>query len=313
MDTLRYVSYSSYLKQTYGEKVYKLPVNLPVSCPNRKDGCGCTFCSEKGTGFEALDSALSVKEQLEQEKAYIGSRYHAKKFIAYFQNYTNTYLPLDTLIQQIHEAACVPDIIKIELSTRPDCISRSYLEAIRQVAVSCNMEIGFELGLQTANYHTLDAISRGHGLAEFIDAVLACKQFGFSVCVHVILNLPQDTMRDAIETAKILSVLNVDAVKLHSLYLAKGTKMAQDYEDGLFQICSSKEYLERVVTFLEYLSPNIVIQRIFSRIPESDSVFSNWGKSWWKLQEALHTKMETEDRWQGRLCQYMDGPALRLL
>ena len=129
----KYYPYSQYLKERYGEKVYKLPVNLPVSCPNRINGNGCSFCAEKGTGFEAMDSAVSVTEQLLRTRDYIEKRYHAHKFIAYFQNFTNTFLPLEIFRSYIEEASRVPDIVEIAVSTRPDCIRDDYLDVLHTV------------------------------------------------------------------------------------------------------------------------------------------------------------------------------------
>ena len=168
-----YRTYSDYLKTKYGEKVYKLPVNLPISCPNRMNGNqGCSFCADVGTGFEAMSSGMSVTEQLNKTKEKISRRYKAKKFIAYFQNYTNTFMSLERFRAYITEAAKVEDIVEISISTRPDCIKKEYLDFLKQIRREYQIEIHFELGLQTVNYHTLKNINRGHGLAEFIQAVM---------------------------------------------------------------------------------------------------------------------------------------------
>ena len=167
-----YYKYSDFLKKHYHTKVYKLPVNLPVTCPNRSDGHGCTFCAEAGTGFEAMSSHVSVSEQLMRTQEYIRSRYKAQKFIAYFQNYTNTYLPLERLAAYMKEAAMVPDIVEIAISTRPDCIREDYLDMMEAFSKTHGITIAIELGLQTANYHTLKDIRRGNGLAEYLDRAL---------------------------------------------------------------------------------------------------------------------------------------------
>ena len=308
-----YHKYSEYLQNKYGEKVYKLPINLPITCPNRINGQGCSFCAEVGTGFEAKNSSVSVTDQLNATKTLIEQKYKAKKFIAYFQNYTNTFMPLDTFRAYMLEAAMVEDIVEISISTRPDCIRDSYLDVLRDIQKEYHVDINIELGLQSANYHTLDAINRGHGLAEFIDAVLRIQKYTFTICAHVILNLPQDTMRDAVETAKILSALHLDIVKLHSLYIAKNTALSKQYKDGTITICSKEEYLNRVIAFLEHLSPNMVVERLFSRIPEEDAEFSNWNTSWWKLQDELLKKMQIEDSYQGKKFHYLNGSALEKL
>ena len=308
-----YKKYSNYLKEKYGEKIYKLPINLPLTCPNRITGTGCSFCAEVGTGFEALENTISVTEQLEQTKALIMQKYKANKFIAYFQNYTNTYMSIEQFRFYITEAAQVDNIVEISISTRPDCIREEYLDVLKEVKEKYQIGITIELGLQTVNYHTLDFIDRGHGLAEYIDAVMQIKSYGFTICTHIILNLPGDSIRDTIETAKILSSLKIEIVKLHSLYIAKNTKMAQQYEDNTIHLCSKEEYIHRLVTFLEYLSPEIVVERLFSRVPEKDSLFSNWNTSWWKLQDDFMNEMNRLDSFQGKKYTYLNGSALQHL
>ena len=308
-----YRKYSDYLKEKYGEKVYKLPINLPITCPNRIQNTGCTFCAEVGTGFEAMSNTVSVKDQLLKTKELIARKYKAKKYIAYFQNYTNTFMPLEQFKEYINEAAKVEDIIEISISTRPDCIHDDYLQFLKNVEESTNIAINIELGLQTVNYHTLDFINRGHSLAEFLDAVLRIKRYGFTICTHIILNLPGDSMRDTIETAKLLSVLGIDIVKLHSLYIAKNTKLCEQFKDGTISVCSKDEYVDRLITFLEYISPDMVVERLFSRVPEDDAEFSNWNTSWWKLQDEVLEKMDQLQAYQGKKYDYCNGSALKLI
>lgn len=305
-----YYKYSSYLKDRYGTKIYKLPVNLPITCPNRIHGTGCTFCADVGTGFEALDAKLTVINQLDQNKEHIAKRYHANKFIAYFQNYTNTYMPLEQFKEYMSAAASYPDIVEISISTRPDCIQDEYLQFLKQLSNEKKITITIELGLQTVNYHTLNQINRGHTLAEFLDAVLRIAKYDFCVCTHIILNLPQDTLEDVIETSKILSVLPVHIVKLHSLYIAKNSEMAKQYESNEITICSKEEYIHRLRIFLEYLRPDMVIERLFSRIPEDDSIFSNWNTSWWKLKDEFEEEMINFKSYQGEKYNYTNGSAL---
>lgn len=296
-----YNEYSSFLKEKYGEKVYKLPVNIPCTCPNR-DGTvgygGCTFCAEVGTGFEMLENTMSIKEQIETNMDYISKKYKAKKFIAYFQNYTNTYVKLEKFKQYIMEAI-TENIVEISISTRPDCIGNEYLEFLNDIKINYNINISIELGLQTVNYHTLISINRGHTLAEFIDAVLRIKKYGFEICTHVILNLPGDDITDTIEAAKILSVLGVEQVKIHSLYIMENTKMGILYKNREITVITEDEYVERVITFLEYLDRDIAVQRLAGRAPKTGSLFVNWGMSWWKIKDDILEKMEREGRLQG--------------
>ena len=306
----RYKTYSGHLKQIYGEKVYKLPVNLPVTCPNRMDGDGCSFCGGVGTGFEAMNCETSVSEQLLTTKEKIAKRYKAK-FIAYFQNYTNTFLPVKQLEEYMIEAARMEDIVGISISTRPDCITRDYLDCMKNVSDTYGVKISIEYGLQTVNYKTLEKINRGHSLAEYLDAVLMTAPYGFEICTHIILNLPGDDIRDVIETAKILSVLPVQIVKLHSLYVPKGSRLYKEFEEGKVSMCSVEEYLERLVTFISYVRSDMVIERLFSRVPKEDASFSNWGISWWKLRDQFDAIMEERNLTQGCKADYQNGAALR--
>ena len=305
-----YNRYSDYLKNHFGCRVYKLPVNIPVSCPNRQGGLkGCTYCDEKGAGFDNLSGIFSVKEQIAKNKEYIGKKYKADKFTAYFQNFTNTYLPLDMFEKYMYEA-CEEGIVEIALSTRPDCIREEYLDILKNISGDKNIEITIELGLQSVNYHTLNKINRGHTLAEFIEAVLKIKKYGFKTCVHMILNLPWDDITDCIEGAKIISVLGVDFVKLHSLYIAENTVMAKQYKNGEFEICSLDEYAKRTAAFIRYLSHKQYLERIVSRAPKENTLFANWGRSNWYVRDYIENYMREEGYCQSQLCGYMGGSAL---
>jgi uncharacterized protein len=173
------------------------------------------------------------------------------------------------------------------------------------------LDVFLELGLQTVNYHSLIKVNRGHTLAEFIDAVLRAKKYGIEICAHVILNLPWDNDDDVIETAKVLSALGVEQVKLHALYIVKGTVMAEWYQAGEIELITKEAYIERVVTFLEYLRPDIVVQRLIGRAPESNTLFTNWQTGWWKIREAIENLMDERDTRQGRRCDYLNGRAVR--
>lgn len=309
----RYNVYSEHLEKKFGQKIYKLPVNLPGTCPNR-DGTlgygGCIFCDERGSGFDALSNSLSVKEQISKNREFFRKRFKANKFIAYFQAFTNTYLPLAQFAENIKTAAEEDDIVGISVSTRPDCISEEYLNILAEVQEKNNLDINIELGLQTVNYHTLNIINRGHTLAEFLDAVMRIHRRKFEICVHLILNLPWDDMEDVIENAKIVSALGVRYVKLHSLYIVRGTKLGDMYERGEFKIISMDDYVRRIVCFLEYLDSEIVVQRLVGKGPRNETLFCNWEKSWWKIKTELERVLEEQDTWQGKKFNYLNGSAL---
>lgn len=222
-------------------------------------------------------------------------------------------MKLEDFRNYVYEAASFPDIVELSISTRPDCIQKEYLDILKCVSEEYQIAISIELGLQTVNYHTLDTIDRGHSLAEYIDAVLMIQPYSFQICTHIILNLPNDSMLDAIENAKILSALKIDIVKIHSLYIAKNTKLSYEYENGTIKICSKEEYVERLIAFLEHLSSEIVVERLFSRVPEKDSIFSNWNTSWWKLQDEVIAKMIEQKSYQGKYFNYLNGSAMKKL
>jgi len=310
---MRYNIYSDHLKQRYGVKVYKLPISLPVTCPNRDGTCGsggCAFCGEIGAGYENLPAAMTVEMQIAANRVHIAAKYKAKKFIPYFQNFSNTYLPVDTLKQYVYEA-CQEDVVSIALATRPDCVNDKYLEMLAEVSQSKGVDISIELGLQTVNYHSLKKVNRGHTLAEFLDAVLRIKRYNIEVCAHLILNLPWDDELDAVESAKVLSAMGVDQVKLHALYIVKDTAMAQWYQNGEISLITKEEYVERVVTFLEYLHPDIVMQRLIGRAPEANTLFTNWQTGWWKIRDSIEKTLLERDTWQGKCCTYLNGSAVR--
>ncbi|MTI81847.1 MAG: TIGR01212 family radical SAM protein [Firmicutes bacterium] len=311
-----YRIYSSHLKEKFGQKVYKLPVNLSGNCPNR-DGTvgqgGCIFCDEEGAGFQCLPNTMSVKQQLASNKEFFQQRFNAHKFIAYFQAFSNTYLPLEQFKDNITAAVSDNDIVGISISTRPDCIHDSYLDFLQELQQKHHqpLDINIELGLQTVNYHTLEKINRGHTLAEFIDAVQRSHARGFEVCVHLILNLPWDNKLDVMENAKLLSALKVEYVKLHSLYVVKNTTLGDMYLQGDFNIISKEEYTDRVITFLEYLDPQIVIQRLVGKGPQENLLFSNWGTSWWLIKQDIERRLEELDTYQGKNFNYLNGKAVR--
>ncbi|MDX9916559.1 MAG: TIGR01212 family radical SAM protein [Gudongella sp.] len=314
MSNDKYRAYSDYLFEKYGEKVYKLPVKLPLTCPNRDGNLssgGCTFCGEEGGSFENLCSTVDVAEQLNINKQLIMKKYKAEKFIAFFQNFSNTYMPLDSFKDAIN-AAVQPDIVGISISTRPDCIRDNYLQFLRELKYNKGIDITLEIGLQTVNYHSLKKINRGHGLAEFIEALIKIKQYGLRVCVHMILNLPWDNKLDVIEGARVISVLGADEVKLHSLYLMEGTAMAIQYKKGEFELLTKEDYVDRVILFLEYLNPEIIVQRLIGRAPSEGSLFVNWQESWWKIRDEIIERMREKNTYQGSKFDYLGGKALKV-
>lgn len=190
----------------------------------------------------------------------------------------------------------------MSISTRPDTIGDEFIEYLKQK----NEEyfITVELGLQSVNDKTLKMINRGHDLSDFIDAVLRLKKNNIRVCAHLILNLPWDDSDDIIAAANILSALKVDEVKLHSLYITDNTKLGEMYKKGDLKLKTEEEYIIDTSNFLTHLNENIVVQRLLGRNPEENSLFSNWGKSWWKIQDEIINYMQKNDLYQGKFCKF---------
>lgn len=301
---LPYYSYSQWLKNKYGCKVYKIPINTGCSCPNR-DGVlgygGCIFCGEKGGSNESLSSEISIEDQLTKNIAYIGSRYHAEKFIPFFQNFTNTYLPYDKLEDNLLKCLKYENIVGISIATRPDCITEKQLSLFSNIQEEYHIDICIELGLQTANNSSLKLLERHHTLGDFIESAIRIKSHHLELCTHAIIDLPWDNEEDVIETAKIISAVDSDFVKCHSLYIEKGTKLEKIYQQKKVQLLTLDDYLKRAELFLGYLDSQIAVQRIIGRVPEKDSVISNWNQSWWKIRDELVNKMAKDQISQGIL------------
>ena len=308
-----YYTYSDYCREKYGEKVYKLPVNLDVTCPNR-DGTlswgGCTYCSDLGAGFEAQSASLSVSQQIKRNREYIGKKYHARLFAAYFQNFSNTYQSFWKLKERLLEALS-ENIVEVYVATRPDCVDEKIVELFAQLIELTGRPFFLEMGLQSVNHRTLKAVNRGHTLAEFVDACMMCAMRGVPVVTHVITDLPQDSDEDVVECAKVLSALRIAGVKMHSLYIPKGSQLETAYLNGKVTLLPEDAYIRRSADFLAYLKPDIVIHRLVGRIPEEYSVHANFGKSWWLLRERIEGELKRRGQRQGSCCDYLNGAALQ--
>jgi len=293
-----------YLIERYGEVVYRIPIDAGFTCPNKngtKGRGGCIYCDPTGSGF-SVDGHKSIREQMLERIEKLRAK-GIKKYMAYFQANSNTYAPVKKL-KELYDSAISDDIVILDVSTRPDLASEETLELLESYKEK--LDVIIEFGLQTANFWTLKKLNRGHTLAEFIDAVIRAKKHGLEVVAHVIVNLPWDTMTDVIETAKILSALSVDGVKIHSLYVVEGTALGKMYKKGLIQICDLHEYIERVITFLEFLDPEIVIHRLVADPPKEGTLFANWGLPKIEIINRIEKKMKEENRLQGGRFNYLN-------
>jgi radical SAM protein (TIGR01212 family) len=248
----RYNDLNSYLRNLYGCRVQKITIDAGLTCPNR-DGSissgGCIYCNTRGSGTGAHANGLTVAHQLRNGKKSLSKRYKAKKFIAYFQSFSNTYAPLHQLRHLYEEALAVDDIVGLSIGTRPDCVDDPVLDLLQNYAKQHLVWI--EYGLQSASDATLAFINRGHDVQCFRDAVEKTKNRGIKICAHVILGLPHETRRDMLHTAETIARLGLDGVKLHLLYVVKGTRLETFYQQGGFKCLEQKEYVDLVCDFLE--------------------------------------------------------------
>ncbi|MCF8106132.1 MAG: TIGR01212 family radical SAM protein [Desulfohalobiaceae bacterium] len=272
-----YRDFNSYLRQLYGCRVQKISLDAGLTCPNR-DGSlglgGCIYCNPRGSGTEAAARRESLARQLESAKSRLKKRYKAKKFLAYFQSYSNTYAPLPVLKALYAEALSVPDVVGLCIGTRPDCVSNEVLDHLREL--SADHLIWLEYGLQSAKDRTLERINRQHSAAQFAEAVARTKGRNLPVCAHVILGLPGETRQDMLDTARFLARMQVEAVKIHLLYIVQGTALHSLYQGGDYRCLEQEEYCALVGDFLSLLPEGMIIQRLTGDPHPEELVAPSW-------------------------------------
>ncbi len=272
-----YNDLNSYLRKIFGCRVQKITVDAGLTCPNR-DGSlgtgGCIYCNPRGSGTGAYKKGVSIRKQLLEGKKALSKRYKAKKFIAYFQSYSNTYASIDKLKQMYDEAVSIEDVVGLSIGTRPDCIDPDRLSLIEHYAR--NYLVWIEYGLQSAVDETLAFINRGHDVDSFVKAVRNTKNRGIKICAHVILGLPQEERSHMLQTAKMISDLGIDGIKLHLLYVIRGTPMETLYRKGKYRCLEQQEYVDLVCDFLERIPPNMVIQRLTGDPHRQELVAPAW-------------------------------------
>lgn len=272
-------SYSDSLKARFGQKVYKVTVDAGFNCPNR-DGSkgfgGCTFCDDTGSSSRAQDKRDSLTDQIRQNIEKMRARFKAHKFVVYFQPYTNTYAPLETLKAYYDEAlAAHPDLVGLAISTRPDCVDAAKLDLLKGYQDQGHY-ISVEYGMQTIHDRTLEAVNRCESYADFLSAFEMTRARGLSTCVHVILGLPGETREEMIETAKALSLLKPEGVKIHLMCAMANTVLEIQYRRGQWQPFSQEDYVETVCDFLEHLDPEIALHRVSGNGHREGLVAPRW-------------------------------------
>ncbi|MBI3591556.1 MAG: TIGR01212 family radical SAM protein [Candidatus Melainabacteria bacterium] len=274
-----YYSLSSYLRQKFGTKVQRVTLEANLDCPNR-DGTkafgGCTFCTADGSSAGAFDIKDPISKQLEDGIKLFSKRFGAKKFIAYLQSFTNTYASIDKLKKIYNEATSHPDVVVLAIGTRPDCLSEKVLDLIE--TYRDKVEIWLDIGLQTVHDKTLDFINRAHTQKDFFDALERAKKRNLIVCAHTIFGLPGETKEMFYETINMLAASKIDAIKIHQLLVLEKTKIAKQYNEGLFKTLELEEYINLVCDFLELLSPSVVVHRLFAEAKPGELIAPKWAE-----------------------------------
>ena len=301
-----YYSLDYYIKETFGEKLYKISLDGGMTCPNR-DGTlgrrGCIFCSEGGSGDFSADRTLSIKEQLAQGRQLVRRKHTGSSYIAYFQAYTSTYAPVSYLERIFTEAMSEPDIKVLSIATRPDCLSLEILDLLSRL--NKNKPVWVELGLQTIHKESAEFIRRGYTLDVFEKAVYDLKRIGIAVIVHTILYLPNETKEMMLETISYLNKLPIDGVKLQLLHVLKKTDLALIYEENPFHLPTLDEYLKLLGKCICHLRPDIVIHRVTGDGPKSLLIAPLWTSNKRSVLNHMQTYFKDADIWQGKefLCQ----------
>lgn len=300
----KYNDLNSYFRNIFGCRVQKITIDAGMSCPNR-DGAissrGCIYCNNRGSGTGAYAKGISITEQIICAKQALSKRYKARKFIAYFQSFSNTYAPVDRLKNLYDEALSIDDVVGLSIGTRPDCVNELILQLLQSYAKK--HLIWIEYGLQSANDATLDFINRGHNFECFKKAVALTKNRGIKICAHVILGLPNESKTDMLKTAKAIATMNIDGIKLHLLYVIKGTELDKIYQSGNYKCLSQCEYAELVCDFLEILPNNVIIQRLTSDPHRDELVAPTWSVKKMETLSMIDDILDKRNSWQGKFCQ----------
>jgi radical SAM protein (TIGR01212 family) len=296
----RYNDLNTYFQSLFGCRVQKISIDAGLTCPNR-DGTistgGCIYCNARGSGTGAFDRGLSLTDQLLQSKTFLSRRYKAKKFIAYFQSFSNTYASPQILKRLYDEALGVEDIVGLAIGTRPDCVNEPVLDLLE--AYTPDYLIWIEYGLQSASDKTLEFINRGHDVQCFKDAIRKTSNRGIKICVHVILGLPLENRRDMLQTAQTIADLGIDGIKIHLLYVVKGTLLERNYRQGKYKCLEQQEYVDLVCDFIERIPSDMIIQRLTGDPHPQELVAPQWALKKSETLAQIRNTLEKRDSRQG--------------
>ncbi|MBF0467743.1 MAG: TIGR01212 family radical SAM protein [Desulfamplus sp.] len=297
----RYLDYNSYLKTLYGERVQKIVLDSGLDCPNR-DGSisrgGCIYCNSKGSGSGLWNKGLSITQQIEIGRNAMARRYKAKKFMVYFQSYTNTYTTCANMKKMYDEALGADGVVGMSIGTRPDCICAEKIDLIASYADK--YLVWLEYGLQSIHDRTLEIINRGHDFGCFVRAVKMAQNTSINICAHVILGLPEENREMMIQTARTIGKLGIHGVKIHLLYVVKGTLLEQTWKNGSYKCMTRNDYVETVCDFIENIPDNIVIQRITGDPHPDELAAPDWALDKQSTFDMIQQTLEQRNSRQGK-------------
>ncbi len=293
-----YNNLSSYLKERYGRKIKKLCIDGGFSCPNRDGRCGvggCIFCGERGAG-EHIDPTLSIAEQVRTGLEH-GT---GKGYIAYFQNFTNTYAAPSVLRERYDAALADERIVALAIGTRPDCIDEEIAALIAEY--KSRLDVWVELGLQTSSDKTARRINRGYGRDAFERAAEILTRYGIPMVVHLIIGLPGEGDAELADTVNFINRFPLFGVKIHSLYVSEGTRLAEEYRRGEFTPIGMDEYVERAAYLITHISPDIIVHRLTGDCPKGMLVAPEWNSKKNEIISAINARLASRGERQG--CYY---------
>jgi radical SAM protein (TIGR01212 family) len=299
----RFNAFGPYLKKQFGTIVYKVNVDAGFTCPNR-DGTlgvtGCIYCNNDSFRPSECKEEISIREQIRNGVKYLSMRYKAKKFLVYFQPYTNTYAPVTELEKIYREALSAPSVIGLAIGTRPDCVDEAKIELLRELAKDHFVLV--EYGLQSIHDKSLQYILRGHDYNAFLDAANMTVNKGIHIGAHIIAGFPTETREETLAMADELSRLPIGFLKIHQLQIVRGTLLGERYLEKPFPTFEYREYLDFLVDFVERLSPEIVLQRLFSLSPDDILIAPQWGRTRQQILRDISDIFGRRDAVQGSRC-----------
>lgn len=297
----RFNSYHEYLRVRFGTRVHKVSVDMGFTCPNR-DGTkavgGCVYCNNDSFVPPYARSRYSMDSQIKHGIDYLKKRFKAEKFIIYFQAYTSTYGDAEELERMYKESLKYDGVIGLAVGTRSDCIDEEKIEIFERLAKDYYVTI--EYGIESIYDKTLEFMNRGHDYQSVLDAIEITKGRGVDIGTHIILGMPTETREEMLQMADEVSTLGIDTFKIHNLHIIKNTPLARMYKESPFDLFSYGEYLKFIVKFLERLSPDIMLERLFTDTPRDLLIAPNWGIRHNEIIYGIKKALKDKDTYQGR-------------